>query len=41
MDINPDDEITYTTQYQGAFLKYVENEYCAQHECVLLDKLES
>jgi hypothetical protein len=31
MDINPDDETSYTTQYQEAFLKYVENEYCAKH----------
>jgi len=31
MDINPEDETSYTTQYQEAFLKYVENEYCAKH----------
>jgi len=31
IDINPEDEISYTTQYQEAFLKYVENEYCAKH----------
>jgi hypothetical protein len=31
MDINPEDETSYTTQYQQAFLKYVENEYCAKH----------
>jgi hypothetical protein len=31
MDINPEDETSYTTQYQNAFLKYVENEYCAKH----------
>ena len=30
MDINPEDETSYTTQYQEAFLKYVENEYCAK-----------
>jgi len=29
MDIHPKDETSYTTQYQEAFLKYVENEYCA------------
>jgi len=34
MDINPEDETCYTTQYQEAFLKYVENEYCAKHECL-------
>ena len=27
MDINPEDETSYTTQYQEALLKYVENEY--------------
>jgi len=31
MDINPEDETSYTTQYQVAFLKYVENEYYAKH----------
>jgi len=31
MDINPEDVTSYTTQYQEAFLKYVENEYCAKH----------
>jgi hypothetical protein len=31
MDITPDDDTSYTTQYQEAFLKYVENEYCAKH----------
>jgi len=31
MDINPEDETSYTTHYQEAFLKYVENEYCAKH----------
>jgi hypothetical protein len=31
MDINPEDETSYTTQYQEAFLKYMENEYCAKH----------
>jgi len=30
MDINPEDETSYTAQYQEAFLHYVENEYCAQ-----------
>jgi len=41
MDINPDDETSYTTQYQEAFLKYVENEYCAKHRHVPANKLES
>jgi len=31
MDINPEDETVFTTQYPEAFLKYVENEYCAKH----------
>ena len=31
MDINPEDETSYTAQYQGAFLKYIGNEYCAKH----------
>jgi hypothetical protein len=30
IDINPEDETLYTTQYQEAFMKYVENEYCAK-----------
>jgi len=41
MDINPDDERSYTTQYQEAFLRYVENEYCAKHRSVLVNKYES
>jgi hypothetical protein len=41
MDINPEDETSYTTQYQEAFLKYVENEYCTKHRRVLVDKLDT
>jgi len=41
MDINPDDETSYTTLYQEAFLKYVENEYCAKHRRVPVNKLET
>jgi len=41
MDINPEDETLYTTQYQEAFLKYVENEYCTKHRRVLVNKLET
>jgi hypothetical protein len=41
MDINPEDETSYTTQYQEAFLKYVENEYCAKHRCERVNKLET
>jgi len=29
MDLNPEDETSYNTQYQEAFLHYVENIYCA------------
>ena len=31
MDINPEHQASYNTQYQEAFLKYVENEYSAKH----------
>ena len=31
IDVNPEDETSYTTQYQEAFLEYVENKYCAKH----------
>jgi hypothetical protein len=31
MDINPKDETSYTTQYQEAVVKYVENKYCKKH----------
>jgi len=41
MDINPEDETSYTTQYQEAFLKYVEKEYCAKHRHVLVNILET
>jgi len=41
MDINPEDETSYPTQYHEAFLKYVENEYCAKHRRVLVNKLET
>jgi len=41
MDIDPEDETSYTTQYQEAFLKYVENEYCAKHWHVPVKKHES
>jgi len=41
MDINPADETSYSTQYQQACLKYVENEYRAKHRCVPVNKLET
>jgi len=31
MDINPEDETSWTSRYQEPFLKYVENEYWAKH----------
>jgi len=39
MDINPEDETSYTTQYQEAFLKYVENEYCAKRRRAPINEL--
>jgi len=41
MDINPQDETSYTTPYQEAVMKYVENEYCAKHRRVAVNKLET
>jgi hypothetical protein len=41
MDINPEDETSYTTQYQEVFLKYVENAYCAKHRRVPGNELET
>jgi len=41
LDINPDEETSYTTQYQEAFLKYVENEYCAKHRRLPVTKSEN
>ena len=34
MDINPEDETSYTTRYQEAVLIYMENEYYAKHRGV-------
>jgi len=39
--INPEDKTLYTTQYQDAFLNYVENEYCAKHKRVQVIRHES
>jgi len=38
MYFNPEDETSYTIQYQEAFLKYVEYEYCAQHRRLSVTK---
>jgi len=40
ININTEDKRSYTTQYQQAFLKYVENEYCAKHRRLPVNKLE-
>jgi len=40
MDINPEDETSYTTQYQEAFLTYMENEYCSKHRWLSVIKPE-
>jgi hypothetical protein len=39
--INPEDETSYTTQFQEALLKYVENEYCTKQQGVPGNKLET
>jgi len=41
MDINPEDETSYTIQYQEAFGKYVENEYCAKHRRLPVTKSDN
>jgi hypothetical protein len=41
MDINPEDETSYTTQFQESFLKYVEDEYCSKHQRVPVNKLKT
>jgi len=41
MDNNPEDETSYTTQYQEAFLKYLDNGYCAKHRRAPVNKLET
>jgi len=41
MDINPEDETSCTTQCQDAFVKYVENKYCAKHRHVPINKHKS
>jgi len=41
MTINPEDETSYTTQYHEAFLKYVENKYCAKDWQIAIIKPEN
>jgi len=41
MDNNPEDETSYTTRYQDALLKNVENEYWAKHRRMSVIKPEN
>ena len=41
MDIIPEHQSCYTTQYKEAFLKDMENEYCARDQLVPVDKPEN
>jgi len=41
MDINSEDKMYNITQYQEAILKYAENKYCAKHQPVPGNILES
>jgi len=41
MDIDPEDETLYSTQYLEAFVKYVDNEYCTKHRPVPVNKHEN
>jgi len=41
MDINAKDKTSYTTQYQEAFLKYMETKYYAEHRRLPVTKPES
>jgi hypothetical protein len=40
MDIDSEYETSYITQYQEAFLKDVDNEYCVKHQCGPVNNLE-
>jgi len=41
IDIIPENKTSYTTQCQEAFPMYIENEYCAKHQCVPVNTVES
>jgi hypothetical protein len=41
MDINPEDDMSYTIQHEEVFLKYVENEYSTKRRNVPGNKHES
>lgn len=40
MHTNPEDETSFTHQYQEAFPKYLENEYCTKYWCLPIIKPE-
>jgi hypothetical protein len=40
MDINCEDETSYTTRYQEVFLKYMKSEHCAKHWWELVNELQ-
>jgi hypothetical protein len=41
IDINPEDETSFATQYQEPYIKHVEYEYCAKHYHVPVNKLDN
>jgi hypothetical protein len=41
MDINPKVETFYTAQFQEAYLQYVQIEYCATHQHVSNNKVQT
>jgi hypothetical protein len=41
MDITPEEETSYTTQYQEVLQKNVESEYCAKHRYLPITKPKS
>jgi hypothetical protein len=41
MDVYPEDDTSYTTQYQEVFLKNVDNEYLAKHRRAPVNKQET
>jgi len=41
MDMNPEDQMSYCTQYLEAFLKCVQNEYCGKHRRLSVTKPEN
>jgi len=41
IDINPEEETSFISQYQVVFLKYVDNEYCSKHRLLPVIQPES